>query len=98
MPYVQAAHRDLAAGGFVVFGVSLDENQQRMDAMVAKRKMDWLHHYDGKKWKNELAVVFDVHSIPASLLVDRLGIVRAVNVRGKELAEVAKALLRETTQ
>lgn len=98
LPYVQAAHRDLAARGFVVFGISLDENQQRMEAMVAKRKMDWLHHYDGKKWKNELAVVFDVHSIPASLLVDRLGIVRAVNVRGKELAEVAKALLRETTQ
>ena len=98
LPYVQAAHRDLAARGFVVFGISLDENQQRMEAMVAKRKMDWLHHYDGKKWKNELAVVFDVHSIPASLLVDRRGIVRAVNLRGKELADVAEGLLREAAQ
>ena len=98
LPYVQAAHRDLAARGFVVFGVSLDESQQRMEAMVSKRKMDWLHHYDGKKWKNELAVVFDVHSIPASLLVDRRGVVRAVNLRGKELAEVAGALLQEAAQ
>ena len=98
LPYVLAAHRDLAPKGLVVFGVSLDENQQRMDAMVAKRKMDWLHHFDGKKWKNELAVTFDVHSIPASFLVDRRGIVRAVNLRGTELSAVAGKLLQEAAQ
>ena len=54
-----------------------------------------LQYYDGKKWKNELAVQFDVHSIPANLLVDRKGIVRAVNLRGKEIAELAKPLLKK---
>ena len=57
--------------------------------------MDYLHHYDGQKWKNELAVLYDVHSIPANLLIARKGIVRAVNVRGTALMRVAGALLRE---
>jgi hypothetical protein len=58
--------------------------------------MDYLHYFDGKKWKNELAVLYDVHSIPASLLVDRKGIVRAVNVRGTALMRVAGALMPDT--
>jgi hypothetical protein len=62
--------------------------------MIADRKMTWLHHYDGRKWKNELAVKFDVHSIPANLLVDRNGIVRAVNLRGREIADAARALMK----
>ena len=98
LPHVLAAHRALSPRGFVVFGVSLDENQQRMDRMVAMRQMDWLHHFDGKKWKNALAVQFDVHSIPASLLVDRQGIVRAVNLRGTEITAVARKLLDEAAQ
>ena len=95
LPEILNAHQELSQKGFVVFGVSLDENQKRMDRMIADRKMDWLHHFDGKKWKNELAVQFDVHSIPANLLVDRKGIVRAVNLRGKEITELAKPLLKK---
>jgi thiol-disulfide isomerase/thioredoxin len=95
MPNIIAAHKDLSDKGFVVFGVSLDDNQKRMEKMIADRKMNWLHHFDGKKWENELAVQFDVHSIPASLLVDRKGIVQAVNLRGKEIAKLVKLLLKE---
>ena len=66
-----------------------------MERMIAQRNMDWLHHFDGKKWKNELAVAFDVHSIPASLMIDRAGVVRAVNLRGKEVAALASKLLEQ---
>lgn len=66
-----------------------------MNDMIKKRKMNWLHYYDGKKWKNDLAVKFGVRSIPASLLVDRQGIVRAVNLRGIEVADLANKLLQK---
>jgi thiol-disulfide isomerase/thioredoxin len=95
LPSIKAAHKKLSPKGFLVFGVSLDDNQKKMETMVKAREMNWLHHYDGKKWKNELAVKFDVHSIPASLLVDRQGIVRAVNLRGIEVATLAGELLKQ---
>ena len=95
LPHILAAHRALAPEGFVVFSVSLDEDQERMEKMIEDREMSWLHHFDGKKWQNELAVAFDVHSIPASLLVDRKGVVRAVNLRGREVADLVKGLLED---
>ena len=95
LPSIKAAHKKLSPKGFLVFGISLDDNQEKMETMVKAREMNWLHHYDGKKWKNELAVKFDVHSIPASLLVDRQGIVRAVNLRGIEVATLAGELLKQ---
>ena len=95
LPSIKAAHKKLSPKGFLVFGVSLDDNQEKMETMVKAHEMNWLHHYDGKKWKNELAVKFDVHSIPASLLVDRHGIVRAVNLRGIEVATLAGELLKQ---
>lgn len=95
LPHILEAYRALSSEGFVVFGVSLDEDQERMEKMIAARKMDWLHHFDGKKWKNELAVAFDVHSVPASILVDRHGVVRAVNLRGRAVAAAARKLLDE---
>ena len=93
-PHLRVAHRDLAAKGFEIFAVSLDENRVKTAEKIADEKMDWLHHFDGKKWKNELAVKFKVHSIPANLLIDRQGIVRAVNLRGSEIATAAQALLK----
>jgi thiol-disulfide isomerase/thioredoxin len=95
LPHLRAAHKDLAKQGFEVFAVSLDDDQQKTTKMIADRKMTWLHHFDGKKWKNALAVNFDVHSIPANLLVDRQGIVRAVNLRGKEITNQVKPLLKK---
>ena len=95
LPSIKAAHTKLSKKDFVVFGVSLDDNEGRMNDMIKKRKMNWLHYYDGKKWKNDLAVKFGVRSIPASLLVDRQGIVRAVNLRGIEVADLADKLLQK---
>jgi len=95
LPRVKATHQKFSKAGFEVFAVSLDDDEAKFEKAIDARKMDYLHHYDGKKWKNELAVLYDVHSIPANLLIDRKGIVRAVNVRGNALMRVAGALMLE---
>ena len=95
LPLVKATHQKFSKAGFEVFAVSLDADESKFEKAIDARKMDYLHHYDGKKWKNELAVLYDVHSIPANLLIDRKGIVRAVNVRGNALMRVTGALMRE---
>ncbi len=93
LPHLKATHEKFSQAGFEIFGVSLDEDKAKLDRMIAGKKMNWLHHYDGKKWKNELAVKFGVHSVPANLLVDQKGIVRGVNLRGKAVKEMAAKLV-----
>ena len=92
LPQLKATHDELSKAGFDIFSISLDDNREKLDRMIAGRKMVWLHHFDGKKWKNELAVKFGVHSVPANLMVDQKGIVRGVNLRGKAIKEMAAKL------
>ena len=93
LPHVKGTNETFSQAGFEVFGVSLDDNRAKLDRMIADKKMDWLHHYDGKKWKNELAVKFGVHSVPANLLIDQKGIVQGVNLRGKAVRNLVSKLL-----
>ncbi|MEC8895198.1 MAG: trypsin-like peptidase domain-containing protein, partial [Planctomycetota bacterium] len=75
------------------FAISLDDDKARFEKKVADAGMDWLHFFDGGKWKNELAVLFDVHSIPASFLVDREGVIQAVNLRGEAVSDWVERLV-----
>jgi len=94
LPHLKAAHRKFAKQGFQIVSISLDDKQQPVDDFIKQHNMNWLHHYDGGKWKNELAVLFDVHSIPMNLLVDRQGIVQAANLRGPAVARSVEELLK----
>jgi peroxiredoxin len=94
LPHLKAAHRKFAKQGFQIVSISLDDKQQPVDDFIKQHDMNWLHHYDGGKWKNEVAVLFDVHSIPMNLLVDRQGIVRAANLRGPAVARSVEELLK----
>ena len=93
LPQLKATHDRFSKAGFEIFAISLDDSREKLNRMIAERKMNWLHHFDGKKWKNELAVKFGVHSVPANLMVDQKGIVRGVNLRGKAIQEMAAKLM-----
>ena len=93
LPHLKETYAKYKDKGFEIFAVSLDDDKERFEKKIAGEKMDWLHFYDGGKWKNELAVLFDVHSIPASFLVDRDGVIQAVNLRGAAVGSWVERLL-----
>lgn len=91
LPFLKEAYTKYKPDGFEILSVSLDENQSAFERIISAREMNWLHFFDGQKWDNRIAKVFGVRSIPVNLLVDKRGIVRAVNLRGEAVsAEVAK--------
>lgn len=96
LPNVIAAYEKFHPHGFEILGISLDEDRAAFDKMVADRKMTWRHHYDGKGWKNEVAVAYGVQSIPATYLIGQDGKVVAVGLRGKALETQLEKLLPAT--
>ncbi len=59
-----------------------------------ERDLPWPQHYDGKYWENEIARGrFNVHSVPSTFLLDKSGVVAAVNVRGPQLETEVRRLL-----
>jgi thiol-disulfide isomerase/thioredoxin len=96
LPNVIAAYEKYHPHGFEILGISLDKDREAFDKFVADRKMTWRHHYDGKHWKNDVAVAYGVQSIPATYLIGPDGKVVAVGLRGKALEQKLAKLLPAT--
>jgi thiol-disulfide isomerase/thioredoxin len=94
LPNVKNAYGSYREDGFEIIGISLDRDQTRLEDFIQSNEMPWPQHFDGKGWKNEIAVGFDIHSIPSTFLLDKDGIVRYANLRGSALNYAVEDLLR----
>jgi len=95
-PNVVAAYGKYNTKGFTILGVSLDQptgKQKWMDA-IHKDNLTWTHVSDLKFWKNEVAQLYGVESIPQNFLIDPAGKIIAKDLRGdilnSKLAELFK--------
>jgi peroxiredoxin len=79
--------------GFEIFGVSLDNDAARWKGAIQSDGLTWAHVSDLLGWQNKAAKQYQVHSIPATFLIDKQGKILAKGLRGAELeAAVAEAL------
>ena len=61
---------------------------------TAKNDMPWPQYFDGKWWKTDIAMKYDIQSIPAMFLLDQEGKVVTTNARGELLEREVKRLLK----
>jgi len=94
LPNVKNTYDGYHDDGFEIIGISLDKDRSRLENFIQSNDMPWPQYFDGKGWKNEIAVRFDIHSIPSTFLLDREGIVRYVNLRGSALKDAVEDLLQ----
>lgn len=97
LPNVRAAYEKWHDRGFEIVGVSLDQQdaREKLEAFVAKNRMPWPQHFDGKGWRNSVAETYAVTAIPAMFLLNKEGVIISTNARGPKLEEELKRLLGE---
>lgn len=97
LPNVQAIYDKYRASGFEVVGIALDEakDEKKLRAMVAEMKILWPQHFDGKGWRNEVAVRYGINGVPTTFLLDKTGKVVSVSMGGssKQLEALVKKYL-----
>lgn len=86
-PFVVKAYNKYKDQNFEIVGVSLDAGKEAWVAAIEKDGLPWIHVSDLKYWKNEVALQYGVHSVPANVLIDPDGIIIAKNLRGDALTE-----------
>ncbi len=87
-PVVVAAYHKYKSKNFDIIGVALESGEQgKVNWLQAIKddKLPWTQVSDFKYWKNEVAVLFNIQSVPANFLVNPEGIIIARNLRGKDL-------------
>jgi thiol-disulfide isomerase/thioredoxin len=72
----------------------LEAARKILTDFTAKEEMPWPQYFDGKYWKNDFAVQFDIRGIPAMFLLDQTGKVVTTNARGPKLEAEVKRLLK----
>jgi len=93
-PNIVAVFNKYKDSGFTVFGVSLDRDRQAWLKAIEDDKLTWTHVSDLGYWNNAAARLYAVNSIPASLIIDRNGVIKAKDKRGEELGKTIEELLK----
>jgi len=95
-PNVVKAYNELKGKNFEIVGVSLDYpgGKAVWAEAVKKDGLPWIHVSDLKGWKNEVALLYGINSVPQNLLINPEGVIIAKNLRGEDLTEKLKALIK----
>lgn len=96
-PNVVAVYNQFKDKNFTVLGISLDRPGAKSAWLKAIEddKLAWTQVSDLNFWKNEVAVKYNVTSIPQNFLLDPDGKIIAKNLRGDELGSALATLLEK---
>ena len=84
------------AKGFTIVSVSLDMKDHSWKKAIKDDGMLWPYHVsDLGGWRNEVAQLYGIKSIPTSYLIDENGVIVAMNLRGEALEKKLRRLQRK---
>ena len=87
-PHVKKLYEKYSHRGFEVLGVSLDRTESAWKRAIKQDGLEWEHVSDLKGWKNEVAKMYSVSSIPHTILLDQDGRIIARKLRAVQLEQV----------
>ncbi|WP_345949677.1 TlpA disulfide reductase family protein [Mucilaginibacter sp. PAMB04274] len=93
-PNVRKAYQALKDKNFEIVSVSLDMGKPQWVDAINKDGMPWIHVSDLKGWKNEVAILYGVNSVPQNLLIDPRGVIVARDLRGDDLTAKLSAYIK----
>jgi thiol-disulfide isomerase/thioredoxin len=81
--------------GFTVYSVSLDDNQEAWKRAIAADGLIWPNHVsDLKGWQTPLTQLYQFNSIPHTVLIDKNGKIIETGLRGANLEQKLKSILK----
>jgi peroxiredoxin len=93
-PNVVTAYETYKDKNFTVLGVSLDQAKDNWIKAIAADKLTWTHVSDLQYWSNAVAKLYGIQSIPANLLIGPDGKIIGKDLRGDDLQQKLKQLLK----
>ena len=81
---------------FALIGVNSDTDKEKLKKAMAKEKITWRSFWNGTEGTSgPISSAWNVKGWPTVYVIDAKGVIRAKNVREKELDEAVDELLKE---
>lgn len=94
MPSVVEAYKLYKHKGLEIVGISLDDNHNKWEKAIKDLGLKWLQISDLKGWKSKGAQLYNIKSIPSTILINQKGVIIAKDLRGKTLIDKLGELLK----
>lgn len=94
MPNMVALYKKYKDKGLEIYGVSLDKDKQNWVDAIKQDGITWPQVSDLKFWNSEVVPLFNVEAIPYTVLVDKEGKIVAKGLRGLDLENKIKEILK----
>ncbi len=94
MPNLIKLYENYQEKGLGIIGVSLDSDRDAWTKSTSALGIKWPQMSDLKGWENEMAVYFQVTSIPHTVVVDNSGKILRCGLRGIQLEEFVDEQLK----
>ena len=85
MPNLVRLYAEQKDNGLGIIGISLDNDHSNWENAIKKDGITWLQLSDLQGWDNAAARMYNVNSIPHTIVVDANGTIIAEGLRGEEL-------------
>ncbi len=93
-PNLVKTYKDYKSKGFEIFAVSLDADKNDWIEAIKKDSLNWTNVNDLKGNQNEASFIYGINSIPNNFLIAENGKIIAKNLRGDELNNKLKEILK----
>ena len=91
--HLKQAYNKFHGRGFEIYGVSLDNDNDKWLGAIREHGMGWVQVSDLNGFDNLAAKDYAVQSIPSNFLIDAQGVIVAKNLRGEDLYKKVEELL-----
>jgi thiol-disulfide isomerase/thioredoxin len=95
IPNMKKIYKKYKNNGFEIYGVSLDKIESSWINSIVKDSLNWIHVSDLKYWQSEGAALYDVTSIPFTVLIDKEGKIIAKGLRGNDLEAKLEEIFKQ---
>lgn len=89
-------YKEFKDQGFVIFGVAADGGKKEWLDAIAKDQMTWPNVTDFNGPKNKAALAYGIYKFPTNYLIDRKGILVAMDLYGDALRTRVKEMLSDS--
>lgn len=88
-PHLLQLYQQYHPKGFEIFSIGIEQSQKAWQRAIEQDSMIWRYHSaDFNEFKGGVAQQFNIHSIPATFLIDPQGLIIGVNLAPEQMEKL----------
>ena len=96
VPHERELRERLKDKPFALLGVNCGDKRETAKETQARRQMEWPSWWDGEDIRGPIETVYNIQQWPTVYVIDPKGVIRNVDIRGKELDQAVDKLLTDS--